>query len=94
MDRNSDRVEQLRKRFHSPKGAGRPADQGVERVKYSMWLTEGIIARIDLTYRQLYTKLFPNKVTKGAYMEAVFEIGLNHEEEIEALLRDKYAMSD
>ncbi len=94
MDRNSDRVEQLRKRFHSPKGAGRPADQGVGRVKYSMWLSESIIARIDLTYRQLYTKLFPNKVTKGAYMEAVFEIGLNHEEEVEALLRDKYTVSD
>ncbi len=94
MDRNSDRVEQLRKRFHTPKGAGRPADQGVGRVKYSMWLSETIIGRIDFTYRQLYTKLFPNKVTKGAYMEAVFEIGLMQEGEVEALLRDKYTMSD
>ncbi len=94
MDRNSDRVEQLRKRFHSPKGAGRPADQGVGRVKYSMWLSESIIARIDLTYRQLYTKLFPNKVTKGAYMEAVFEIGMKHDDEVEALLREKYAASE
>jgi len=94
LDRNSDRVEQLRKRFHSPKGAGRPADQGVGRVKYSMWLSESIIARIDLTYRQLYTKLFPNKVTKGAYMEAVFEIGMKHDDEVEALLREKYAASE
>ncbi len=91
MDRNSDRVEQLRKRFHTPKVAGRPPDMGVERVKYSMWLSEGIIGKIDLAYRQLYTKLFPNKVTKGAYMEAVFEIGLKYDEEVEALLRDKYA---
>ena len=94
MDRNNDRVEQLRKRFHSPRGAGRPADQGIGRVKYSMWLSKGIIGKIDLTHRQIHTKLFPNKVTKGAYMEAVFEIGLNHEEEVEALLRDKYAVSD
>ncbi len=94
MDRNDDRVEQLRRRFHTPKSAGRPADQGVGRVKYSMWLSETIIGGIDLTYRQVYTKLFPNKVTKGAYMEAVFEVGLTHEEEVEALLRNKYSMSD
>lgn len=67
---------------------------GIERVKYSMWLSEGIIGKIDLAYRQLYTKLFPNKVTKGAYMEAVFEIGLKHDDEIEALLRAKYAMEE
>jgi hypothetical protein len=90
LDSNADRVEQLRRRFHAPKVAGRPADQGVERVKYSMWLSEGIIAKIDFAYRQLYTKLFPNKVTKGAYMEAVFEIGLKHEAEVEAFLRDRY----
>jgi len=90
LDRNSDRVEQLRRRFHAPKVAGRPPDQGVERVKYSMWLSEGIIGKIDLAYRQLYTKLFPNKVTKGAYMEAVFEIGLRHEDEVEGFPRERY----
>lgn len=90
MDRNSDRVEALRKRFHTPKVTGRKPDLGVERVKYSMWLSESIIARIDLAYRQAHTKLFPTKVTKGAYMEAVFEIGLEHEDEVEKLLRDKY----
>lgn len=94
MDRNSDRVEQLRQRFRTPKIQGRPADQGVERVKYSMWLSEGIISKIDLTYRQLYSRFFPQKVTKGAYMEAVFEIGLQHEEEVEAFLRDKYAKTE
>ncbi len=35
----------------------------------------------------MHTKLFPQKVTKGAYMKAVFEIGLRHEEDVEALLR-------
>lgn len=92
MDRNSDRVEALRKRFQTPRVSGRKADLGVERVKYSMWLSVSIIARIDLAYRQAHSKLFPTKVTKGAFMEAVFEVGLAHEDEVEKLLRDKYDM--
>ncbi len=87
-------MEQLRRRFQTPKVAGRPADMGVERVKYSMWLSESIIGKVDFAYRQLYTKLFPNKVTKGAYMEAVFEIGMRHDAEVEQLLRDKYTASE
>ncbi len=90
MDSNADRIEQLRKRFHAPKVGGRKSDLGQERVKYSMWLTQAIIERIDLGHRQIHAKLFPQKITKGAYMEAVFEIGMHHEEEVEALLRRKY----
>jgi hypothetical protein len=70
---------------------GRPADPEVEaREKVSLYLSKRLTEVADQQYYTLRAKLHPAKVTKAAYLEAALAFAIEHPQELEEILEERY----
>ena len=70
---------------------GRPADPEVEsREKVSLYLSKRLTEVADQQYYTLRAKLHPAKITKAAYLEAALAFAIEHPEELEGILTERY----
>jgi len=89
-----DRVEAIRGRFHDPKSnQGRRADMNVQRVKHGIWLDPAIIDMITDGFISAQSALKPKRPTKAVYVETLLEYAMQHADEIEAMMREKYGVA-
>ncbi len=70
---------------------GRPADPEVEaREKISLYLSKRLTEVADQQYYMLRAKLHPAKITKAAYLEAALAFAIEHPQELEEILEERY----
>ena len=70
---------------------GRPADPEVEaREKVSLYLSKRLTEVADQQYYTLRAKLHPAKITKAAYLEAALAFAIEHPQELEEILEERY----
>jgi len=70
---------------------GRPADPEVEaREKISLYLSKRLTEVADQQYYTLRAKLHPAKITKAAYLEAALAFAIEHPQELEEILEERY----
>jgi len=95
LSKRFDRVEAIRGRFHDPKSnQGRRADMDVQRVKHGIWLDPMIIDMITDGFICAQSALKPKRPTKAVYVETLLEYAMQHPEEIEAMMMEKYGVVD
>lgn len=71
-----ERIARLSTRFRR-----QPADPAVRpsriRERQSFYLDARVVARLDVVYHDLVHELYPRKLSKSAFLEALFEHGLD-----------------
>jgi serine/threonine protein kinase HipA of HipAB toxin-antitoxin module len=78
-----DRINRLSKRFKTHT-AGRSAAKDRNRERRSIYIDMDLMERLDRTHRLVDHELFPQSVSKSAFLEALLEYGLDHLDEIKA----------
>ncbi len=91
---NSDeRISKLSQRFKTHTVGRRPATTRT-RERHSFYLDGDLVGRLDRTYREVDHALHPHDVSKSAFLETLIEYGLEHIEEIQALLHAQLELDD
>lgn len=80
-----ERISRLSKRFSTHAG-GKPLNAERTRERHSLYLDSELVARLDKTYRDLNHQLYPRRVSKSTFLEALLEFGLERLDEIKAVL--------
>ncbi len=75
-----DRISKLSQRFKSH-SVGRKPESTRNRERKSFYLDT------DLTYKALNHELFPQAISKSAFLETIIEYGLDHLPEVRDLLK-------
>jgi len=81
-----DRISKLSQRFKSH-SVGRKPESTRNRERKSFYLDTELAAQLDTTYKSLNHELFPQSVSKSAFLETIIEYGLDHLPEVRDLLR-------
>ena len=81
-----DRIARLSQRFKTHVGGRKPTSTRV-RERQSLYLDAELMTRIDQVHREVSHQLYPVKVGKAAFLEALLEFGLSHLEEVKEQLR-------
>lgn len=81
-----DRISKLSQRFKSH-SVGRKPENTRNRERKSFYLDTDLAAQLDTTYKALNHELFPQSVSKSAFLETIIEYGLDHLPEVRDLLR-------
>lgn len=80
-----DRIAKLSQRF-SRHAVGRPAQGNRTRERRSFYLDVELTQRLDQAYRDLNHDLYPQTVSKSAFLETLIEYGLEHLDALKPLL--------
>lgn len=80
---SDDRITRLSERFRKH-GAGRPPESERVRERKTFYLDGGLVNRLDTVYRELNHELYPNSISKSAFLEAIIEKGLAYLPEIKS----------
>jgi hypothetical protein len=81
-----DRISKLSQRFKSH-SVGRKPESTRNRERKSFYLDTDLAAQLDTTYKALNHELFPQAVSKSAFLETIIEYGLDHLPEVRDLLK-------
>ncbi len=81
-----DRIARLSQRFKTHAGGRKPTGDRV-RERQSLYLDAALMTRADQVHKEVSHQLYPTKVGKAAFLEALLEYGLAHLDEIKAHLR-------
>lgn len=81
-----DRISKLSQRFKSH-SVGRKPESTRNRERKSFYLDTELATQLDTTYKNVNHDLFPQSVSKSAFLETIIEYGLDHLPEIKELLR-------
>lgn len=82
-----DRISKLSQRFKSH-AVGRKPESTRNRERKSFYLDTDLAAQLDTVYKSVNHDLFPQSVSKSAFLETIIEYGLDHLPEIKDRLRD------
>lgn len=82
-----DRISKLSQRFKSH-AVGRKPESTRNRERKSFYLDTDLAAQLDTVYKAVNHDLFPQSVSKSAFLETIIEYGLDHLPEVKELLRD------
>jgi hypothetical protein len=82
-----DRISRLSQRFRTHAVGRKPTSNRV-RERQTFYLDAELGTRLDKTYRDLSHQLYPAKVSKSAFLEAVIEHGLDRLPEVKATLSE------
>ncbi|MDP9366186.1 MAG: hypothetical protein M3Q10_18525 [Chloroflexota bacterium] len=80
-----DRIAKLSERF-SRHQAGRKPAAPRNRERRSLYLDGALLERIDQEHRAVNYALYPKSVNKAAFLETLIEYGLEHLDELKAVL--------
>ncbi len=83
---SEDRISKLSQRFKSH-SVGRKPESTRNRERKSFYLDTDLAAQLDTTYKALNHELFPQAVSKSAFLETIIEYGLGHLPEVRDLLK-------
>jgi hypothetical protein len=81
-----DRISKLSQRFKSH-SVGRKPESTRNRERKSFYLDTDLAVQLDTTYKALNHELFPQSVSKSAFLETIIEYGLDHLPEVRDLLK-------
>ncbi len=81
-----DRIARLSQRFKTHASGRKPTSSRV-RERHSLYLDAELMSRIDQVHREVSHQLYPVKVGKAAFLEALLEYGLSHLEDVKEQLR-------
>ncbi len=81
-----DRISKLSQRFKSH-AVGRKPESTRNRERKSFYLDTDLATQVDTTYKTVNHELFPQNVSKSAFLETIIEYGLDHLPEVKELLR-------
>ena len=81
-----DRIARLSQRFKTHAGGRKPTSDRV-RERQSLYLDAALMSRTDHVHKEVSHQLYPVKVGKAAFLEALLEYGLSHLDEIKEQLR-------
>jgi hypothetical protein len=79
-----DRIAKLSERFSRHQVGRKPAPRNRERR--SLYLDGALLERIDQEHRALNHALYPKSVNKAVFLETLIEYGLEHLDELKAVL--------
>ena len=82
-----DRISRLSQRFKTH-AVGRKPASGKTRERQTFYLDVELGTRLDKIYRDLNHQLYPAKISKSAFLEAVIEHGLDRLPEVKAALSE------
>lgn len=81
------RIDELSRRFQKRAGDGRGVKRSKrERKLRSVLLDENLWPEFDDTHHKISTELYPTKITKARFMEALIECGLANLEDVKTAL--------
>jgi hypothetical protein len=87
MSEKTDRITKLSQRFKTH-GTGRPKQTPKQRERQSLYLDAGLTERIDHTYKDIAHQLYPQSLSKSAFLETLLEYGLENLETITSRLTE------
>jgi hypothetical protein len=82
-----DRIAKLSERF-SRHQVGRKAAAPRTRERRSLYLDGMLLERLDQEHRAFNHGLYPKSVHKAVFLETLIEYGLDHLDELKAILAD------
>ena len=82
-----DRIAKLSERF-SRHQVGRAPATGRTRERRSLYLDGALLERLDREHRALNHALYPKSVNKAVFLETLMEYGLEHLDELKAVLAE------
>jgi hypothetical protein len=85
MSEKEDRIAKLSQRFKTH-ATGKPKNTNKNRERQSFYLDGELTERIDKTYKDIDHQLYPNSVSKSAFLETILEYGLENIEIIKSRL--------
>jgi len=88
-----DRIAKLSERFRTHAVGRRPA-AGRNRERHSFYLDADLVARLDRVYRDVNHGLHPASLSKSTFLETIMEYGLDHLDELKAILAQQADTSD
>lgn len=80
-----DRISKLSQRFRTH-AVGRKPTSNRTRERHSFYLDAEVVARLDKVYRAVNHELYPDSVTKSAFLETLIEYGLDNVSDLKAAL--------
>ena len=87
MSEKTDRIAKLSQRFKTH-GTGRPKQTPKQRERQSLYLDAGLTERIDHTYKDIAHQLYPQSLSKSAFLETLLEYGLENLDTITSRLTE------
>jgi hypothetical protein len=81
----NERIDRLSKRFKQH-GVGRPSAKTRSRERHSFYVDSALIAQLDKAYKDMNHELYPQSVSKSAFLEAFIEYGLAHVSDVKGSL--------
>ena len=88
MSDKEDRIARLSQRFKSHVG-GRPKNDQKSWERQSLYLDANLIERVDKTYKDIQHQLYPQPISKSAFLETILEYGLENIEAIKSHLSER-----
>ena len=86
MSSDEKRVRNLGRRFaQKPKGG---EDSNNTRKRHSIYIDQVVMQRVDELYKQTQHEIFPNEITKSAFMEQLLKQGLEHIDKVKVALAE------
>ncbi len=82
-----DRIAKLSERF-SRHQVGRKPTAPRNRERRSLYLDGALLERLDQEHRALNHALYPKSVNKAVFLETLIEYGLEHVDELKAVLTE------
>lgn len=90
---SEDRIGRLSQRFKTHTGGRKPETKRV-RERQSFYLDGELVSRIDQIYHDVAHQVYPAKISKATFWEALLEYGLAHLDDVkDQLLSDTSATS-
>ncbi len=80
-----DRIAKLSERFSRHQVGRKPAAPR-NRERRSLYLDGALLERLDREHRALNHALYPKSVNKAVFLETLIEYGLEHLDELKAVL--------
>jgi hypothetical protein len=87
MSEKTDRITTLSQRFKTH-GTGRPKQTPKQRERQSLYLDAGLTERIDHTYKDIAHQLYPQSLSKSAFLETLLEYSLENLDTITSRLTE------
>lgn len=80
-----DRISKLSQRFRTHAVGRRPTSNRT-RERHSFYLDAELVTRLDKVYRAVNHELYPDSITKSAFLETLIEYGLDNVADLKAAL--------
>jgi hypothetical protein len=81
-----DRISRLSQRFRTHATGRKPTSNRV-RERQSLYLDAELMGRVDQTHKEVSHQLYPVRVGKATFLEALLEYGMAHLDEVKQGLK-------